>query len=84
MINLFIKGTLCEAVKELKNFGARKVVAFATHGLFSGSAFEKIKASSVDQIITTNTIPIRSKEDLSDKILRLSVGEDFNLLNLNI
>jgi ribose-phosphate pyrophosphokinase len=61
----------------LKNFGAKKVVAFATHGLFSGNAFEKIKASSVDKIITTNTIPNKGKEQCADKIITLSVGEDF-------
>lgn len=32
-------GTLCEAGKKLKEFGATKVYAFATHGLFSGKAF---------------------------------------------
>ena len=61
-------------MKELKNFGAKKVVAFATHGLFSGSAIEKIKASPVDRIITTNTIPNKGKDEAKDKILTLSVG----------
>lgn len=65
---------MCEAVKELKNFGAKKVVAFATHGLFSDPAFERINKSSVDRIITTNTIPKRKNEESTDKILRLSVG----------
>jgi len=63
-------------VKELKNFGAKKVVAFATHGLFSGPAVDRIKESSVDQIITTNSIPKHPKEDSTDKILRLSVGKN--------
>ena len=66
-------------MKELKNFGAKKVVAFATHGLFSGSAIEKIKASPVDRIITTNTIPNKGKDEAKDKILTLSVGK--NLFN---
>lgn len=65
---------MCEAVKELKNFGARKVVAFATHGLFSGSAIERISNSPVDKIITTNSIPKRPNEEKTDKIIRLSVG----------
>lgn len=38
-------GTLCEASKVLKEEGALSVRSFATHGLFSGKAFENIKNS---------------------------------------
>jgi ribose-phosphate pyrophosphokinase len=72
--NVLKKGTLCEAVKELKNFGAKSVIAFATHGLFSDPAFERIKQSSVNKIVTTNTIPKRKNEESTDKIVRLSVA----------
>ena len=35
-------GTICFAADELKKRGANKVLAFATHGLFNGNAFENI------------------------------------------
>jgi len=41
-------GTLCEAAKVLKERGANKVYAFATHGLFCADAIDKIKNSSLD------------------------------------
>jgi ribose-phosphate pyrophosphokinase len=54
--------------------GAKKVFAFATHGLFSGNAFDNIKKSNIQQIIVTNSIPAKPGEDQVDKITRLSVG----------
>jgi ribose-phosphate pyrophosphokinase len=44
--------------------GAKRVFAFATHGLFSGKAFDIIKNSALDQIIVTNTIPVKSQEEV--------------------
>lgn len=41
-------GTLTEAAKVLKEMGAQRVFAFATHGLFSGKAYENIKSSTID------------------------------------
>lgn len=38
-------GTMCEAVKELKNYGAKSVQVFVTHAVFSGKALENIKNS---------------------------------------
>lgn len=52
-------GTVCEAAKELKNKGAQKVYVFATHGLFSGEAYKRIETSVVEQVIVTNSIPLR-------------------------
>lgn len=49
--------TLCNTVKALKQHGAKKVYAYATHTLFTENAFKNIKESGVDKIITTNTIP---------------------------
>ena len=41
-------GTLCKAAAELKNFGARSVYAFASHGLLNGPAAERIRDSGVN------------------------------------
>lgn len=66
------KGTLCTAAQVLKDNGANKVLAYATHGLFSGTAIEKINKSCLDKVVVTNTIPY-NKEPCS-KIEVLSVG----------
>lgn len=69
IINFFLlfmlnyKGTLCEAAKTLKNFGALSVSSFATHGLFSGNAFKNISGSVLENIVVTNTTPRKPGED---------------------
>jgi len=68
-------GTLTEAAKSLKEHGALSVQCFATHGLFSGKAFDNIRRSDINKIIITNSIPAQSgEEELGDKIVRLSVA----------
>jgi len=54
-------GTLCKACDNLKNFGAKKIFAYATHGLFNDPACENIEKSKIDQIIVTNSIPLSDK-----------------------
>ena len=48
-------GTIVEVAKKLKEYGARKVVALATHGLFTNNALPRLK-SVVDDIATADTI----------------------------
>ncbi len=63
--------SLIAASEELYSNGAKSVFAFATHGVFSGSAIENLKKSRIKKIIITNTIPI-NKELLDDKFIILS------------
>lgn len=56
-------GTLCQAAEVLKQNGARKVYAFATHGLLSKDAILKIEKSPLDEVIITNTIPMPGNVD---------------------
>ena len=56
--------TLCKAASALKERGASRVLAYATHPVFSGEAAERIASSDIDQIVVTDTIP------LSDAVLR--------------
>ena len=51
-------GALCIAANELTSLGARRVFAFATHGLFSGPAAERIEGSSLEEVVVANTIPL--------------------------
>jgi ribose-phosphate pyrophosphokinase len=67
-------GTLAAAAKELKNRGAKRVYAFATHGVFSGPAYERIDASVLEKVVVCNTIPLRTDKK-TDKIEQLSVGK---------
>lgn len=69
-------GTLIEACKALKDHGATKVFACATHPIFSGPAIERISSSTeLDQVIVTNTIPLSNLAKGVDKIKCLSVAE---------
>lgn len=52
-------GTLCAAGDALMNAGARRVLAAATHGVLSGPAYERLAASPFEQVVITDTIPLR-------------------------
>ena len=52
-------GTLCQAAKALKDHGAKRVVAYITHPVLSGPAVERIEASALDELVVTDTIPLR-------------------------
>ncbi len=51
-------GTLVAGAVALKEAGALKVYACATHGLFNGPALERIQESEIDKLIVTDTVPI--------------------------
>lgn len=69
-------GTLTNAANELKNFGARRVFAFATHGLFSGPAADRIEQCVLEEVIVANTVPVRPEiTERTRKIRQLSVGK---------
>jgi ribose-phosphate pyrophosphokinase len=67
--------TLCEAANALKEHGAAKVVAYCTHPVLSGSAVERIAASRLDELVVTNTIPLRAEAQACAKIRQLSTAE---------
>ena len=69
-------GTLCNGAKALKDMGARKVIACATHGVLSGPAIERIRDSVIDELVILDTIS-QPEEKLIDKIKVLSVTEVF-------
>lgn len=52
--------TLCKAADVLKERGAKRVFAYATHPIFSGNAYENIKNSMIDEIVICDTIPLKS------------------------
>ena len=67
--------TLCEAAAALKKKGALKVLAYCTHPVLSGTAIDRISASELDELVVTDTIPLRENAGACKKIRQLSVGE---------
>jgi len=65
-------GTLIKVASALKKEGAQKVLAACSHGVLSGNAIEKIENSEIEQLIITNSIPLKEK---SKKVCVLSVAE---------
>lgn len=68
-------GTLCEAAEALKDEGARRVLAYCTHPVLSGKAVERIGKSELDEIVVTDTIPLRPEAKECPRIRQLSVAE---------
>ncbi|MGR9051130.1 MAG: ribose-phosphate diphosphokinase [Gammaproteobacteria bacterium] len=68
-------GTLCHAAAALKKNGAVKVVAYCTHAVLSGMAIENLKASVLDELVVTDTIPLSPEAREIGKIRQLSVAD---------
>ena len=66
-------GSLCEGAKALKNLGAARIFACATHAILSGPAIENLQKSSIEELVVTNTIPLTSEKRI-DKIKVMSVA----------
>jgi ribose-phosphate pyrophosphokinase len=67
-------GTLCEAARALKEHGAEKVMAYATHPVLSGPAIVNIEKSALDELVVTDTIPLRPDAQACRKIRQLTVA----------
>lgn len=71
-------GTLCKAANMLKEKGALSVRAVATHPVLSGAAYENIANSQLDELVVSDTIPLRAKEGQdTSKIKVISVADLF-------
>ncbi|MEG0686298.1 MAG: ribose-phosphate pyrophosphokinase [Erysipelotrichales bacterium] len=66
-------GTICAGAQAIKDRGALSVMACCTHAVLSGPAIERIEASPIERLITTDTIEL-SEEKMSYKIEVLSVA----------
>src|SRR5205807_993978 len=64
-------GTLVKAAQVLKDEGAIKVVAYCTHPVLSGGAVERIAGSPLDELVVTDTIPLRDEARQCKKIRQL-------------
>ncbi len=66
-------GTICGAAELLKERGAARVIALATHPIFSGPAAERLANSVIEKVVVTNTIPIPPERHF-DKLEVLSIA----------
>ena len=67
-------GTLCKAADVLKAQGARRVFAFASHGLLSGPGNDRIANSNLEECVILNTIPSTPQRLANEKLVELSVA----------
>jgi ribose-phosphate pyrophosphokinase len=67
-------GTICKAAVLLKENGAKSVRAVCTHPVLSGKAYENIENSVLEELVVTDTIPVKQE---SSKIKVLSVSSLF-------
>lgn len=67
-------GTLSLAANALKNNGAASVTAYCTHAVLSGKAIDNIEKSQLDELVVTDTIPLREEAKQCQKIRMLSLS----------
>ncbi|MHC5108289.1 MAG: ribose-phosphate diphosphokinase [Planctomycetota bacterium] len=54
-------GTVCEAVKLVRDHGAKRIYVGATHGVFAGPALERLAGAELSEVVVTDTIPARAE-----------------------
>ncbi|MBL8523117.1 MAG: ribose-phosphate pyrophosphokinase [Betaproteobacteria bacterium] len=70
-------GTLTEAAKALKGQGAARVIAYCTHPVLSGPAIERVENSVIDELVVTDTIPLKPEAQACKKIRQIGTAELF-------
>jgi ribose-phosphate pyrophosphokinase len=67
-------GTIAQGARACMEHGARRVWAACTHAVLSGPALERLNTSALEEVVVTNTIPLKDKERLCPKLKMLSVA----------
>ena len=67
-------GTLCKAAEALKERGAKRVFAYATHAVFSGAAAKNLASDAIDEIVVTDTIPLSPEMKALGKVRELTLS----------
>ncbi len=79
-------GTITQAAKALRKAGARKIIAAATHAVLSGEAPERLERSVIEEVVVTNSIPLRNHDRCSKiKVLDVAplLGEAIRRIHTN-
>ena len=67
-------GTLAQAVSAVQREGARRILACGVHPVLSGPAIERIKASPIEEVVVTNSIPLSADKRTAARITVLTVA----------
>lgn len=67
-------GTLTQAARALREKGARRVVACATHAVLSGPAMARITESEIEEVVVTDTIPLSPEAQKCPKVKVISAS----------
>ena len=67
-------GTLCKAAEALKERGAKRVFAYATHAVFSGLAAQHLASDAIDEIVVTDTVPLSPEMQALGKVRVLTLS----------
>ncbi|HJT19951.1 MAG TPA: ribose-phosphate pyrophosphokinase [Nitrospira sp.] len=67
-------GTIVQGAQACEDKGARQVWAACTHAVLSGPALERLQQSCLTQVVVTNTIPLKGKDQICTKLHQLSVA----------
>ncbi len=69
-------GTVCEAAKTVRRYGAKRVFVAATHAVLCGPAFDRLEKAPIDGLVVTDTIPLTDEARRRLPLLKvLSVAE---------
>jgi ribose-phosphate pyrophosphokinase len=68
-------GTVCNAARMVKERGAERVYVGATHGVLASQAVDRLEQAPIDEVIVTDTIPLRSRAQEMKKTRVLTVSE---------
>lgn len=67
-------GTIAQAAAAIKAKGAARIVAGCTHPVLSGPALQRLNEAPIDEVVVTNTIPLKGKEQICKKITVLTIA----------
>ncbi len=67
-------GTLCKAAEALKERGAKRVFAYATHAVFFGAAAQHLASDAIDEIVVTDTVPLSPEMKALGKVRVLTLS----------
>lgn len=65
-------GTLAQVAHSIKEQGAGRIIAAATHGVLSRDAIERIDKSPIEEMILTDTIPVNASKSAKIKIVSVA------------
>ena len=79
-------GSMANAIKTARQFGATRVIPVVTHGVLCGDAFERLTEARLDELVITDTIPLKRRfADLPIRVLSVAslLGEAMKRIHTN-